>query len=189
MGLLQDGAQLRGDPLREMARHPAADADDLDVRDRSQPLAQFVDAAVREQQGVPPRHDDVPDLGVLLEITKRRLELGHGDLLRIADLAAPGAKATVRGADRRHEEQGAVGVAVRDVGDGGVRILRERVHEPVVDFELLEVRYVLPPDRVARGLDQVHHGRGDPELEVSGCLPEPFEIREVLGAELGHQRF
>src|SRR5216117_3336679 len=48
MVLPQDVAQLRRDALGEVARHPAADAQDLEVRDGAQPPADFVNAAVGE---------------------------------------------------------------------------------------------------------------------------------------------
>ena len=188
MVFAQDAAQLRRDPLREVAGDAAADPHDLKMRDRAQPLEEVLDAPVGEEQRVAARHDHVADLVVLLEVAERRLELRHGDLARVPDFAAPRAEATVGSAHGRDEEQGAVGIAVRDVGHRRVGVLGQRIHEPVVHFELLEVRHVLAPDRIAGGLDQVHHGRRDPELKVLGRLPQTLEIREMLGAELGHER-
>src|SRR5206468_5949197 len=65
MVLLQQRAQLRCDPLGEMTWHPAANADDLDVRDGPQALAELVDAPIGEEQGIPARHNYVADLDVL----------------------------------------------------------------------------------------------------------------------------
>ena len=64
-----------------------------------------------------------------------------------------------------------------------MRVLGERVHDPVVHVELLEVGHVLPPDRVAGRLDEVYHGGRDPELKVFGRLPQPLQLRNMLGAE------
>src|SRR2546427_10114152 len=55
--LLQDRAQRRRDPLREMARHAAPDPDDLDMTDRPEPSADLVDPAVGEEERVAPRQD------------------------------------------------------------------------------------------------------------------------------------
>src|SRR6185503_9976702 len=55
------------------------------------------------------------------------------------------------------------------------------------DLQLLQVGDVLPPDRIARCLDQVHHGRRDAELEVVHRLLESREVGEVLRAETLHQ--
>ena len=170
-----------------MAWDPAPDPDDLEVRDGPEPGEDGLEPAVVQQQRVAARHDDVPDLGVLLEVLERALELRHGDLFGIAHLPAPGAEAAVAGANRRDQEERPVGIAVGDVGDRAVGVLVEGVHDPVPDVELLDRRHVLPPDRVVGRLDQIDHCRRDPELEVLGSLPEAVEVGEVLGPELGRE--
>ena len=60
---------------------------------------------------------------MFLEVLERRLELGHRDLLRIADLPPPGAEPAVGGADRGDQEERPVGIAVGDVRHRAVRIL------------------------------------------------------------------
>src|SRR2546422_3672987 len=50
MVLLQDAAQLGRDPLREMTRHPAADPDDLEVRDGPQAPAERSEEHTSELQ-------------------------------------------------------------------------------------------------------------------------------------------
>src|SRR2546430_15317876 len=112
-------------PYTTLFRSP--DPDDLEVGNRSQPLAELLDPAIREEQGIAAGHDDVADLAVLFQVAERRLELGQRDLLGITDLAAPGAEAAIRGAHRRNEEQRPVRVAMRDIGDGRVRVLGERI--------------------------------------------------------------
>ena len=189
MVLLQYPAQLRGDPLGEMTRDPAADPDDLEVRDGPQALAELVDAPIGQEQRIAARHDHVADLDVLLQVAKRGLELGHGDLLGVTHLAPPRAEAAIRGAHRGHEEQRPIGIAMGDIRHGGVGVLGQRVHQAVVHLELLEVRHVLPPDGVARRLDEVHHRGGDPELEILRGLSQSLEVREVFGAEPGDEGF
>src|SRR6266550_3103494 len=186
--LLQDAAQLRRDPLGEMTRHPAADPDDLEVRDGAQALAKLVDAPIGKEQRISARHDHVADLDVLLEVAERRLELGQGDFFGVTHLATAGAEAAIRGAHRRHEEQRTVGVAVGDVRHGRVGVLGQRVHQAVVYLELLQVGHVLPPNGVARGLDEVHHRGRDPELEILRRPSQPLEVGKVFGAELGDER-
>jgi hypothetical protein len=55
---------------------------------------------------------------------------------------------------------------VRDVRDRAVTLLVQTVENAVDHFELVEVRYVLPPYRIVRLLDQIDHGRRNPEFEV-----------------------
>ena len=181
-------AELGRDPLGQVAGDPAADPDDLEVRDGPEPGEDGLEPPVVEQQRVAAGHDDVADLGVLLEVLERALELRHRDLLGIAHLPPPGAEPAVAGADRGDEEERPVGIAVRDVGHRAVGVLVERVDDAVHDVELLDRGDVLPPDRVVGRLDQVDHGRRDPELEVLGGLPETIEVGEVLRAELGRER-
>ena len=135
--LLQDGAQLRRHALGQVTGDATPDSEHLEMRNRPQPLADLVDAAVGQQQGIPARHDDVADLRMLRQIAKRRLELRHGDLLGVAHLAPARAKAAVGRADGRDEKQRAIRIAVRDVGDRRVLVLGERVDEPVLHVELL----------------------------------------------------
>src|SRR6266550_2203422 len=105
---------------RTAAGDAAPDPKHLEVRNRAQAPADLIDPAVREEQGIAARHDDVADLVVLLEIAKRRFEVRQRDLLGVADLAPARTEAAVGRADRRHQEQRPVRVAVRDVRDGRV---------------------------------------------------------------------
>jgi hypothetical protein len=73
---------------------------------------------------------------------------------------------------------------VGDVRDRTVRVLVQRVDDPIHHIELVSRGHVLPPHRVVRRLDQIDHGRRDPELEVLGRLPQPLQVGKVLGAEL-----
>ena len=67
-------------------------------------------------------------------------------------------------------------------------VFGERVDDAVVHLELLEIGHVLPPDRIAGRLDEVHHRGRNPELEVLGGLPQPFQVREIPGAETVRER-
>jgi hypothetical protein len=186
--LPQDGAQLRRNPLGEVAGHPAPDAHDLDVRDRAEALEDVVDAPVGQHQWVAARHDDVPDLLVLLEVAERRFQLRHRDLLGVPHLASPGAEPAVGGAHRRDQEERPVGVTMGDVRDRGIGVLVQRVDDAVVDFQLLDGGDVLAPDGIVRLPDEVHHGRRDAEFEVLGRLLQPLDVTHVLGAEPRRER-
>ena len=140
------------------------------MRNRPQPFADVVDPAVGQKQGIATRHDDVTDLVVFFEVAKGRLELRHRNLLGIPDLAPARAESAVRRAHRRHQEQRAVGIAVRDVGNGRVSIFLERIHEAVTHVQLLQRGDVLLPDGIAGRLDEIDHCGRDTELEVLGCL-------------------
>ena len=152
---------------------------------RPQPVADVVDPAVGQQQRVATRHDDVADFVVFFQVAKRRLELRHRNLLGITDLAPARAESAVRRTHRRHQEQRAVGIAVRDVGDGRVGIFLERVHQAVMHVQLLYRGNVLLPNGIPGRLDEIDHRGGDTELEVLGCLTEPRDVSDVLGPEAG----
>ena len=141
------------------------DAHDLDVGDRPQLLEEVLDPPVREHEGIAAREGDVPDLGVLPDVGERRVELAERDLLGIAHLAAPRAEAAVGGAHRADQEEDAIGIAVGDVRHRGVGVLAERVDDPVHHLVLLGRRDVLPPERVARLLDELEHVGRDAEVE------------------------
>src|SRR2546430_12513598 len=59
-------------PYTTLFRSP--DPDDLEVGNRSQPLAELLDPAIREEQGIAAGHDDVADLAVLFQVAERRLD-------------------------------------------------------------------------------------------------------------------
>ena len=69
MVLLHHLAELRRDARRQVRRDPAAEADDLDVRDLAQPLEDVLQPAVGEHHRVAARQDDVADLGMLARCT------------------------------------------------------------------------------------------------------------------------
>ena len=116
--------------------------------------------------GSPPERMTSRTSGWLADVLEGAVVLVERDLLRVADLPAPGAEAAVGGADRAHEEQHAVGIAVRDVRDRAVAVLVERVDHAVDDLQLLDRRDVLLPDRVVDFLDEIEDFRRDPHLEV-----------------------
>src|SRR5690349_6230924 len=115
MVLLHHLAELGRYALGEMRGDAAANADDLDVRYRSQLLEQILQSAIAQHHWIATAHDDVADLGVLAQILERRLVLIERNLLRIADLSAPRAEAAVCRTDRAHQKQGSVGITVGNV--------------------------------------------------------------------------
>ncbi len=131
-------AELGRDPLGQMRRDAASDANDLDVRDRAQALEEILQPAVRQHHRVAAAQDDIADLGVRPQVGEGRVVLIEGDLLRIADFAASRAEPAIRRADRADEKQRAVWIPVRDVGHRRVRVLVERVDDAVDDLQLRE---------------------------------------------------
>src|SRR5204862_6109898 len=99
MVLLEDSTKLGCHPLWQVAGGAAPDPKHLEVRNRAQARADLIDPAVREEQGIAARQDDVADLVVLLEIAKRRFEVRQRDLLGVADLAPARTEAAVGRAD------------------------------------------------------------------------------------------
>src|SRR5690606_28231951 len=68
------------------------------------------------------------------------------------------------------------------VGDGGVRVLVQRVDDAVAHIELGGGRDVLAPERVARRADEAERGRRDAEVELVDGLLDGIAV-DVLGAE------
>ena len=58
------------DALRKEDGNARTDADELNVRDRSKTRQDFIEAIVREEQGIPARKKNIADLAVLFEVTK-----------------------------------------------------------------------------------------------------------------------
>src|SRR6266545_4483439 len=71
----QHRAKLRRDPLRQENRHPRADAEELNVRDRSQPRKQLVDPFIAENKSVSTAQKHVAHFGVRFEIAECFLEI------------------------------------------------------------------------------------------------------------------
>ena len=185
MVLLHHLAELRRDALGQVRRDAAADADDLDVRDRAQILEEILEAPVAQHHRIAAGHDDVANLRMLADVLERRVVLIERDLLRVADLAASRAEAAVARADRAHEEEHAIGIAVRDVRHRRVGVLVERVDDAVDDVELLDRRDVLIPHRVADALDLIERGRRDAHLEVLERRLQRLDIDDVVAELLG----
>ena len=135
--------------------------------------------------GSPPDRMTSRISGWLADVLERRLVLIERNLLRIADLAAPGAEAAVARADRAHEEERAIRIAMRDVRHRRVAVLVERVDHSVDDVELLDGRHVLLPHRIADFLDLFERGRRDPHLEVVERWLQGLDVDHVVAELLG----
>src|SRR5213076_1251045 len=100
-------------------RNARADAEKLDVRNRTQTAEDFLEFVVAEKQGVAAAQEDVTDLGVLFEITKCCFELGVQLLLaRATDHAASCAITAVARAAIGNEKEHAVRIAMHQPGTG-----------------------------------------------------------------------
>jgi hypothetical protein len=165
---------------------------DLDVRDRPQPLDDVLQATIAQHHRVAAGHDHVAHLGMRGDVLERRLVLVERDLLGIADLAPPGAEAAVAGAHRADQEQHAVGIPVRDVRHRRVAVLVERVDHAVDDLQLLDGRDELVPVRVADVRDLGERLARDAHLEVVERRLEGLDVdlslRGVRAEPFGHVR-
>ena len=85
----------------------------------------------RQRQRVAAGDDDVADLGVLADVLDHPLVVAADGVPAAAVHGAPLARAepAVHGADVRRDQQRAVGVAVRQAGDGRVLVLFQRVFQ------------------------------------------------------------
>ncbi len=156
---LAGGAEQRDqfvvEPLRQRDGDPSADPDNVEMGDRRQVLDEERELLQRECQRIAPRDDHVVDLGVIADILDHppvvvrdgppAAALHRGALAR--------AEPAIHGADMCCHEQRAVGVAVRQAGDGRVLVLIERVilavgPDSAGQFEWRGDR--LEPDRVVR---------------------------------------
>src|SRR4051812_20790156 len=111
--LLEHLAQLVVDPLRQEDGDPAADPDDLDVRDLAQAAQDLFEQLGGEREAITARDQDVSDLRGPAEVLELRLVVATVEVLGgVADDPAPRAIPAVAGALRRDEHEDAVGVAV-----------------------------------------------------------------------------
>ena len=148
---------------------------------------------VAQHHRVAAREDDVADLGVLARGTANADSYClSGIFSGIAHLAAPRAEAAVARADRAHEEEGAIRIAVRDVRHRRVAVLVERVDHAVDDLELLDGGDELVPVRVADLLDLRERLARDAHLEVVERGLEGLDVDlpfgHVLAEPLGDVR-
>jgi hypothetical protein len=65
--------------------NPRADADELEVGDGPQAGEDFIQAVVREEQGIAAGKQDVADFGVFFEVFESRFPLGFKVLLADAE--------------------------------------------------------------------------------------------------------
>ena len=183
--LLHHLAELGRDALGQVRGDAAPDANDLDVRNRAQLLEQVLQPPIAQHHRIAATQDDVADLGVLAQILERRLVLVERDLLRIADLSAPGAKAAVSSADRTYQKKSAVRIAMGNVRHRRVAVLIERIDNAVDDMELLDGRDVLVPHRIADFLDLLQRRWRDAHLEVVESRLQPLDVDDVVPELVG----
>jgi hypothetical protein len=165
----QQGAEVFGDPLGESDRHPAAETDDLDVRDASQALEQVAERLVAEQKGITAGENHVAHLPVPGNIVDAGGEVGTGAVHDgAADLPLAGAEAAVDGAGTGDQQQNAVGVAVHHPGHRGEVLFVQWIGQPRRVGQFPRIGDALPPDRVAGLADQAQVVRGDPHRIAPG---------------------
>ena len=163
-------AELVVDALRQEHRHAAADADDLDVRDRAQVAQQLVQHLGRHGQRIAAAQQHVADLRRAGDVVDLRLvflaaEVGRG----VADDAAASAIAAIAGALRRHEHQHPVGIAVHQAWHRRMGILGQRIlHHGRKRPQLAAQRQHLAPHRAVRvgRVDQSGKIRSDVDAEL-----------------------
>src|SRR4029077_12053375 len=101
--------------------------DDLDMRDRLEPIDDCLETPGREHERIAAGEDHLPDLGMRADIVERGIELPSREpAFPTNDLAAE-AEAAVRGADVHRLEQHAVGIAVDDARDRAVGRIADRI--------------------------------------------------------------
>ena len=153
----EEVAQGVVDAVRQLHRHPRAEPDDLNVRNRTQAAQQPVQVFFIKGERVAAGQEHVADLGVGSEVVEGVLEFAFfHEERRVADHAFAKAVAAVDGALRRHTKRHAVAVVVDQVFDGRVRLFLQRIgHADDVGRHLAHPRDDLPPDR-AVGVVRVH---------------------------------
>ena len=128
MVLPQHAAQLPGDPLGEHGGHFRADADEFQVRDRTQVGEDPVQLVVAHEERVAAGNQHVADLLVVAKILERQLQPGLvGDDVALAHDPRSGAIAAIAGTEIQGQQQHPVRIAVDHSGGGTVVILAQRV--------------------------------------------------------------
>ncbi len=153
--LLEHVAEVVGDPARQHAREPGADADDLNVRDRPQAGDDVLQLLVADHQRIPTRQEHVADLRVRPDVVESHRDRLVGHVAGAADHALAGAEPAIHRAAVGDEQQNAVGIAVRKARDGAVLVLVEGILERFLILQLVDRGDRLFPDRVPLGLDEV----------------------------------
>ena len=192
--LLEHGAQLVVDALRQEDRHPRADADDLDVRDLSQAAQDRLEELGRQGQSVATGDEHVAHLGRSAQVLELRLMLLAVEVLRrVTDDARARAVAAIRGALRGHQHQDPVRIAVDESGHGRVAVLGERVlhhrregllfaagRDDLAADRVGRVLRVDEADEVGRDVDAELVRRGEPFALVVGQLEDGLDLLEVV---------
>ena len=183
--LLDDLAELGGDPLRQSARDARADADDFQMRDRSQRLENALQQMVGQQQRISSRKDHVAHFCMVSQVRDGEVQLPlleksgfpHQALAR----AEPAVDRTLVG----HHEQHPVRIPVYEVGHRAHHVFHQRVCLGVLVLQFGRVGDHLPPDRVALLFDGGHDRRrnahwvlADDGLDLLGIHAQV--IREVF---------
>jgi hypothetical protein len=156
MEFLEHRAQFRRDPLRQEDRHPAADAEKLDVFDGAQAAQQILEPPSERRSASPPDKEHVAHFGVLLQVIDGAVEIEFEFLFaHAADDAAARAVAAIGGAPVGDEKEDAVGIAMHQPRHGHVVILAARIgHVGRLVGHLLDARDDLAADR-AIGIERI----------------------------------
>ena len=109
----QGADEPRGDPLRQVAGHARADADDLDVRDGPEPADDRAEGEFAQEQGIAAADEDVADFRMGGDVLRGRLDAFRGGAqVAVADQPAARAVPAVGGAAVRGHEQHPVRIAM-----------------------------------------------------------------------------
>ena len=172
--LAQHIGELIGDALGQEDRHPATDADDLDVLDRAQ-AGQDIFQHLRSQgQRIAAAEQNVAHLGRATQIVQLEVELGAAEIrTRVAHDAAARAVAAVAGTLGGDQHQDAVGVAMDQAGHRTVLVFGQAVfHHAFECLQLAAQGTDLAANRALWivGIDKAGEVGGNihPELVVSG---------------------
>ena len=87
-GLLHHLAELGVIPRRQVRRDPAAEADDLDVRDLRSRWKMYSSRRSESIIGSPPDSSHIADFRMRTDVLERRVVLVERNLLRVADFPA-----------------------------------------------------------------------------------------------------
>jgi hypothetical protein len=151
--LFEEVTEFRCYSLRQDYRNPAADPDDLHVRNVAEPTEQMVQFRIGQHERIAAGEDDIADFRVRGNIVKCGIpvRLCTGERLTQPPLAH--AEAAIDSTLVRDEPDHPVGVAVDQTRHRGEALFVKWVGKLVV-LKLPQIRHALPPDGVTRFTDE-----------------------------------
>jgi hypothetical protein len=188
---LQHAAQIGGDPLGQDNRHPAADADDLDVSNRANPVQHLVEFPIRQKQRVTTGQQDIPDFPVTLEVLEHSFPMWFIVSCRsFRPKSFSKAVSAVHRASAGCQHDHPVRVAVNQAGDSRVLPFGEWIHGAGIGrIQLRQAWKNLQPQRVLRilpsdqrqkiGCDGKGIIEGDPACDTLFLRTEPRDVSQV----------